>query len=158
MQLIANSIWLVLQLIANFIWTVLQLIANSIWEFVHLIANFIKQGVPLKESLVFALKRKREGSRSSLLLGNCRCDSRYSPSGFLSSSTAESFKSRHSPLLGRCKDALILCAFGAILCPGNFRHVQALPRFRVWGSTSGIAVELARKAIPLGEPQSYYGA
>ena len=147
MQLIANSIWLVLQLIANFIWTVLQLIANSIWEFVHLIANFIKQGVPLKESLVFALKRKREGSRSSLLLGNCRCDSRYSPSGFLSSSTAESFKSRHSPLLGRCKDALILCAFGAILCPGNFRHGQALPR-REWGSTYGIAVELARKAIP----------
>ena len=34
----------------------------------QLIANFIKQGVPLKESLVFALKRKREGSRSSLLL------------------------------------------------------------------------------------------
>ena len=24
------------------------------------------------------------------------------------------------PLLGRCKDALILCAFGAILCQGNF--------------------------------------
>lgn len=34
----------------------------------QLIANFIKLGVPLKESLVFALKRKREGSRSSLLL------------------------------------------------------------------------------------------
>ena len=74
-----------MHLIANFIWMVLQLIANSIWELMHLIANFIKQGVPLKESLVFALKRKREGSRSSLLLGNCRCDSRYSPSGFLSS-------------------------------------------------------------------------
>ena len=60
-----------MHLIANFIWTVLQLIANSIWELMHLIANFIKQGVPLKESLVFALKRKREGSRSSLLLENC---------------------------------------------------------------------------------------
>ena len=34
----------------------------------QLIANFIKLGVPLKESLVFALKRKREGSRSNLLL------------------------------------------------------------------------------------------
>ena len=34
----------------------------------QLIANFIKLGVPLKESLVFALKRKKEGSRSSLLL------------------------------------------------------------------------------------------
>ena len=28
---------------------------------------------------------------------------------------------------GQSKDALILCAFGAILCPGNFRHGQALP-------------------------------
>ena len=36
---------------------------------------------------------------------------------------SESFESRHSkPLLGRCKDALILCAFGAILCPGNLAH------------------------------------
>ena len=57
-----------MQLIANFVWLVLQLIANSIWDFMQLIANFIKLGVPLKESLVFALKRKREGSRSILLL------------------------------------------------------------------------------------------
>ncbi|MCI7653563.1 MAG: hypothetical protein MSS51_04765, partial [Bacteroidales bacterium] len=36
-------------------------------------------------------------------------------------------KAFQTALLGRCKDALILCAFGAILCPGNFRHGQALP-------------------------------
>ena len=74
-----------MQLIANFIWLVLQLIANSIWDFMQLIAYFIKQRVPLKESLDFALKRKGKGCRSSLLLGFCKCDSCYSPSGFLSS-------------------------------------------------------------------------
>ena len=49
---------------------------------------------------------------------------------------------------GQMKDVLILCAFGAILCPGNFRHGQALPLGNE-AQPAGIAVELARKAIPL---------
>ena len=52
------------------------------------------------------------------------------------------------PAFGQMKDVLILCAFGAILCPGNFRHGQALPLGNE-AQPAGIAVELARKAIPL---------
>ena len=44
---------------------------------------------------------------------------------------------------------------GAILCPSNFRHEQALVGNE---AQPGIAVELARKAIPQAEPQRYYGA
>ncbi|MCI6101804.1 MAG: hypothetical protein MR709_01995, partial [Bacteroidales bacterium] len=46
-------------------------------------------------------------------------------------------------LLGRCKDALILCAFGAILCPGNFRHGQALPV----GNEAQLRATMERKPV-----------
>ena len=56
-------------------------------------------------------------------------------------------------LLTNDYSAVLFYALCAILCLGNFLHVQALhPKGGV--STSGIAVELARKAIPLVETQS----
>ena len=56
-------------------------------------------------------------------------------------------------LLANDYSAALFYALCAILCLGNFLHVQALTPKGV-SLASGIAVELARKAIPLVETQS----